>query len=75
MLFLGQQETESTPPALALSFIMLEEIAPFFIALIILSIIVEASYSAKKSKILYELKDTRTSLSLGIIGVITRLAL
>lgn len=53
---------------------MLEKIAPFFVALIILSILIEAWYSSKNNKNLYELRDTWTSFSLGVIGVITRLA-
>jgi len=54
---------------------MLERIAPFFIALIILSIIVEVNYSSRKGKNLYESRDTWTSISLGIIGIITRISL
>lgn len=54
---------------------MIEKISPYFIAFIILSIIAEAWYSFKKKKNLYELRDTWTSLSFGIIGVFTRLFL
>ena len=54
---------------------MLEKIAPFFIVLIILSIIIEANYSSRKGKNLYELRDTWTSIFLGVIGVITRISI
>lgn len=54
---------------------MLDKISPWFIALIILSIIGEAIYSSKKSKCLYEIKDTWTSLGFGILGVLTRIGL
>jgi len=54
---------------------MLDKISPYFIAVIILSIIGEAIYSAKKSKGLYEKKDTWTSLGFGILGVLTRIGL
>jgi len=54
---------------------MLEKVAPFFIVIIIVSIIIEATYSSKKGKNLYELKDTWTSIFLGVIGVITRIGI
>ena len=53
---------------------MLEKIAPFFIGFIILCIIAEAVYSAKKKLDLYEIKDTWTSIYFGILGVVTRIA-
>ncbi|MDH5399518.1 MAG: sterol desaturase family protein [Cyclobacteriaceae bacterium] len=54
---------------------MLEKIAPWFIAFIVLSIIAEAWYSFKKQKNLYDIKDTWTSITFGILGIITRLTL
>lgn len=58
-----------------LTSIMLEKIAPYFIALIILSIIAEAWYSFKRRKNLYELQDTWTSITFGVLGVFTRVVL
>jgi len=52
---------------------MLEKTAPYFIGVIILSIIGEAWYSAAKKKGLYETRDTWTSIAFGILGVIARL--
>jgi sterol desaturase/sphingolipid hydroxylase (fatty acid hydroxylase superfamily) len=54
---------------------VLESITPYFIALIVLCIAGEALYSAKHHANLYESKDTWTSIGLGILGVLTRLAL
>lgn len=54
---------------------MLESIAPFFIGFIILSIFIEAIYSTRKKLKLYESRDTWTSITFGVIGVLTRLAL
>lgn len=53
---------------------MLEKIAPFFIGLIIICIVGEAWYSAKWKRNLYDKRDTWTSISLGLLGVITRIA-
>lgn len=52
---------------------MLEKIAPIFILLVLLCIVAEAYYSSKKGKNLYDFKDTRTSIVLGILGVLTRI--
>ena len=54
---------------------MIEKISPFFILFILLSIIIEAIYSSNKGKNLYDLKDTWTSIFLGVLGVITRISL
>lgn len=53
----------------------LEQIAPIFISFIIFSIIGEAIYSHVKKKQLYDTKDTWTSISFGILGVVTRIAI
>lgn len=52
---------------------MLEKIAPFFIAFILLCIIAEATYSTIKQKKLYNKKDTWTNIFFGVFGVLTRL--
>lgn len=54
---------------------MLEKLSPWFILLIILSIIGEAIYSRRSAKDLYDRKDTITSVGLGILGVVTRFLL
>jgi sterol desaturase/sphingolipid hydroxylase (fatty acid hydroxylase superfamily) len=54
---------------------MLEKVAPYYIAHIILSIIGEAWYSYSAKKALYEKTDTWTSIGFGILGVLTRLGL
>lgn len=53
---------------------MLEEITPYFLAFVLLSIIAEAIYSVVKGKGLYDRKDTWTSMLFGVLGVITRIA-
>ena len=54
---------------------MLTQIAPYFIGLVILCIVVEAIYSSVKQLNLYEWKDTWTSIGFGILGVTSRLVL
>ncbi|MCR9173339.1 MAG: sterol desaturase family protein [bacterium] len=53
---------------------MLEYIAPFFIAFIVLCIFGEAVYSRKRGLDLYDNRDTATSVLLGVLGVATRIA-
>jgi hypothetical protein len=52
---------------------MIEHVAPYFIAFIILCIIAEAVYSSIKKQGLYEVKDTWTSIFFGVLGVVTRI--
>lgn len=52
---------------------MPERILPYFVGIVILSILLEAYYSYRSQKKLYELKDTWTSIGLGILGVLTRI--
>lgn len=54
---------------------MIDTYLPYFFALIALSIVAEAWYSHREGKGLYELRDTWTSIGLGLIGVATRLLL
>ncbi len=54
---------------------MPEKYSPYFIAVIILSIIGEAWYSSVKKKGLYEKRDTWTSIGFGLLGVIARIGL
>ncbi|MFT5513523.1 MAG: sterol desaturase/sphingolipid hydroxylase (fatty acid hydroxylase superfamily) [Bacteroidia bacterium] len=53
---------------------MIEKIAPFFLGFILLSIVIEAIISSKKQMKLYEVKDTWTNITFGVLGVLTRLA-
>jgi sterol desaturase/sphingolipid hydroxylase (fatty acid hydroxylase superfamily) len=57
-----------------ITLLMLESIAPYFILLIILSILAEAWYSVKSRKNLYEKRDTLTSIGFGVLGVVSRIA-
>jgi len=52
-----------------------EKISPWFIAVVILFIAGEALYSYRNKKSLYDARDTLTSISLGVLGVVTRLGL
>jgi steroid 5-alpha reductase family enzyme len=52
---------------------MTEKLFPYFIVVIILSIIGESWYSFRKNKGLYDKQDTWTSIGLGLLGVVTRL--
>ncbi|KAA3631169.1 MAG: sterol desaturase family protein [Bacteroidetes bacterium] len=52
---------------------MTEKLFPYFIAVIVLSIIGEAWYSYRTDKGLYDKKDTWTSIGFGLLGVVTRL--
>ena len=54
---------------------MLTQLAPYFIALVIISIIAEAIYSSVKQLNLYDRKDTWTSIGFGVLGVLSRLFL
>lgn len=54
---------------------MLEKSSAILLTLIIFSMLVEAIYSANKEMKLYERRDTWTSITFGIIGIIVKIVL